>query len=718
MKPDANVAAKPNGAVTSKEPTATAVDGMQAVILSQPSTAVSSSLPKGERSLMPAVALLTTFVGLVCAGTLAYALLRPTPQVVQRYCDSDDCFQHAYMLVLDLNRSADPCADFGEYVCSAWPTTSIYSFNTQQDRWHKWIQESAQLLGSLRVRRGNKAIAKALQLFRLCLKMDAVALQDNFRLLQQFVSDRKLVAPADGTPSAAHQPGVHPLDVLLDLAINWQMPFWFDVRFLRTNGSHLGILIRPGHYEVFWEIAVEKFIMEPLGTQYEDGGDAPRASITNATSSFFVDSAILSELRNVASGPPKSQPVAVRIKEISSVTPSVTSEQWLEFLRKHLAPTFVVTGEDQILLQDEELLVTVNRLLEKYEHEHILTHIARLVNRTFGNVFSKRLQSLPYDDVASLSPLTNVSYACEVQVEDTFRLPIATQRIAKRKLNLYRAAIDDLLGDVMRATISLLRSSTWMDAESKQAAIKRIQDTTIQLWPREQLIHDEDALYSLYEKFPSGSKIYFDELLLVRKATRAVLGTPAYADIMWMPHGGRDPYFAYDAFSNSIHLAMGAVMPSLFYASATKSINYAGAAALLAPLVVSVLNASSVALDANGWTVKRGEPFPARPPCSADVGDRSAYPDVAAIEVAYRAYKDSLERDGLSSDVRVRPFEEFTGEQLFFMSVCRNTCQLQRGTKTSKTCNAALRDFEPFAAAFGCPKGSFMNPDKKCGFFH
>nr|XP_050039775.1 neprilysin-like [Dermacentor andersoni] len=713
MKPDAKLAVRTNGAVTSNEPTTTAADGLQAVILSQPSTAVSSSLPKGERTLMPAVALLTTFAGIVCAGTVAYALLRATPQVVQPDCESDDCFQHAYMLVSDLNRSADPCANFGEYVCSAWLTTSIYSFDTQQDRWHRWIQESAELLGSLRVRRGKEAIAKALALFHLC---SSTSQDDSLRLLQQFVSDRKLGAPVGATTSGARQSSTHPLDALLDLAINWQMPFWFDVRVLKANGSGLGILIRPGHYEVFWDIAVEKFIMEPYGTESKDGGDTHRSSIANATGDFFVDSAILSELRNVASGPPKSQPVAVRIREIASVTPSVRSEQWLEFLRKHLAPTFTVTGEDQILLVDRELLVTVNRLLEKYEHKYILTHIARLVNRTFGNVISKRLQSSAYDEVDSLSPLTKVSYACEVQVEDTFRLPIATQRIANKKLNLYRATIDDLLGDVMRATISLFDSITWMDAQSKQAAIKRIQDTTIHLWPREQLIHDEDALYSLYEKFPSGSKIYFDELLLVRNATRAVLGTPAYADIMWMPHGGRDPYFAYDAFRNSIDLALGAIMPPLFYASATKSINYAGAAALLAPLVASVLNTSSVSLTASGWAVKSGEPFPTRPPCS--VGGRNAYPDVAAIEVAHRAYKDSLERDGLSSDVRVRSFQEFTGEQLFFMSFCHNTCQLERGIKTSETCNVALRDFEPFAAAFKCPKGSFMNPDKKCGFFH
>ncbi|KAH8025924.1 hypothetical protein HPB51_014119 [Rhipicephalus microplus] len=709
---DANAHREKKGIVTSNEPrTATVVDSQHDVVLTPPSPAVSTSLERGDRRLMPAVALLATFAGFVCLATMAYAFLRPKPLVAQPECDSDDCFQHAYMLIFGLNRSTDPCADFGEYVCSAWFTTSIYSFNTQQDRWYKWIQESGRLLGSLRMHRTNEAIAKAIAFFNLCLKISAISSPDNVRLLQQFLKERKIAPPVG---ESAMQPLAHPLDVLLDLSINWQMPFWFNVRVLRTNGSALGILVSPGHYEVFWEIAVEKFITEP---DFEEPGEVTKAGIANATGDFFVDSAILSELRKAVISPPKSQPVAVRIKEISGLTPIVTSGQWLQFLRKHLEPTFAVTGESQILLQDQSLLVTVNRLLEKYEHSDILAHIGRLVNRTVGNVITRKMPSPAYDEYASISPLTNVSYPCEVLVEDTFRLPIAAQHIAKRKLNLHRAAIDDLIGDVMRATISLVSASDWMSADSKHEAIKRVQDTAIHLWPREPIIHDEDALNSLYGTFPSGGDIYFDQLLLVRNATREALGTPAYADLQGIPHGGRDPYITYDTFSNSINLAVGAVLPPLFYPSATKSINYGGIASLLAPLVVGLLNTSSVAANMTGWAVTNGDPFPTRAACSVSVENHDAYPDVAAIEVAYRAYQDALEHDGMSHDIRIRSLEEFSAEQIFFMTLCYNTCRLERGTKTSKVCNA-LRDFEPFAAAFKCPKGSFMNPEKKCGFFH
>ncbi|KAK8777902.1 hypothetical protein V5799_020756 [Amblyomma americanum] len=661
---------------------------------------------------MPVAALLTAFAGFVFMVTAVYALLRPAYQVARPDCDTNDCFQHAYMLVSGLNRSIDPCEDFGAYVCSAWLTTSIYSFNTQQDRWHQWIQASGQLLGYPRVRRHEAAIVRAVELFHLCVNLNATTSRDNLAVLRDFMRARKLVIQ-DGDS----KPKAHPLDVLLDLAINWQMPFWFDVRVLRT-GSILGVLIRSGHYEVFWEEAVETFITESSGHELEDGGRVRGARSTNASGEFFTDSTILAALREVAKGVNVARPLAIRITDIANITPSVNAEQWLSFLSKHLAPTFRVTTNDQILLSDKNLLVTVNRLLETYVQEDLLAHIARLVNRTFSNLINTRLKSSIYNDISPLSPLTNISYACQVQVEDTFKLPIAMRHIMQKKLDQHRSAIDHLIGDVIKAAISLLYSNSWMSNELKEVAIKRMREATVRFWPRDQLMND-DELTKLYNHFPSGSKIYFDELLLVRNATRATLGTPTYEDLTDMPHGGRDPYFTYDTFNNSFTLAVGAAMPPLFYTAAIKSINYGGMASLLAAQVVRSMNVPSVSMDAAaGWTVSSPDKFPTRPPCSDDAGGRSAYPDVASIQVAHRAYRGSLAQDGQSHDVRVRSLEEFTGEQLFFLSFCRNTCHLEHGSKMSKMCNAALRDFEPFAAAFHCSKGSAMNPDRKCTFFN
>ncbi|KAH9361321.1 hypothetical protein HPB48_006883 [Haemaphysalis longicornis] len=635
---------------------------------------------------------------------VAYALLRAGTLRSRADCDTDDCLQHAYMLVAGLNRSLDPCDDFGAFVCSAWFTTSLYSFSKQQDRWFNWIRSSGQLLGAERVRRAVRetALAKAISLFHLCLKINVTTSRDSVKVLREF-----MVAMRIATPEGAPEAEAHPLDVLIDFAVNWQMPFWFDVCLLKA-GSVTGVLIRPGFYDVFWEEAVEKFIARP-DSRATDVGEKPP---TGGSGSFFMDSAILAKLRKVAHDMPRFQPEAIRISEIGSITPNVRVEQWLQFLNKHLAPTFSVTAEDQILLTDRALLVTVNEFFQRYDKKDILAHIARLVNRTFSNIIKTTADMYIYDEYYSLSPLANASYACEIQVEDTYKLPIALKHITAKQLNHHRDNIDSLIGGVRSATISLLNASRWMSAESKAMAIKRVQETTVHLWPREDLTNTGE-LKKLHEKLPSGGKIYFDALLQVRKTMRGALGTPGNADLMWMPHGGRHPYFTYNPFNKSFSLAVGAIMPPLFYISATKSINYGGLGSLFAALVMDSLNVSSVEPNAAGWTVTRRDV--GRPPCHASVSGSYSY--VAAVEVVHKAYKDSLSRDGQSEDVRVYSLGDLTGEQVFFMSLCSSTCQLSNDLKTSEACNRALRNFEPFAAAFKCPKGSAMNTDAKCSFF-
>ncbi|XP_077546780.1 uncharacterized protein LOC144159270 [Haemaphysalis longicornis] len=589
MGPAPEAAIKSNAPTFGSE-TRAVTDGQQPVISQADNT---PSLVQSNRSPLPLAATLTSFVAFVFVAMVAYALLRAGTLRSRADCDTDDCLQHAYMLVAGLNRSLDPCDDFGAFVCSAWFTTSLYSFSKQQDRWFNWIRSSGQLLGAERVRRAVRetALAKAISLFHLCLKINVTTSRDSVKVLREF-----MVAMRIATPEGAPEAEAHPLDVLIDFAVNWQMPFWFDVCLLKA-GSVTGVLIRPGFYDVFWEEAVEKFIARP-DSRATDVGEKPP---TGGSGSFFMDSAILAKLRKVAHDMPRFQPEAIRISEIGSITPN---------------------------------------------------------------------------------------------------------------LNHHRDNIDSLIGGVRSATISLLNASHWMSAESKAMAIKRVQETTVHLWPREDLTNTGE-LKKLHEKLPSGGKIYFDALLQVRKTMRGALGTPGNADLMWMPHGGRHPYFTYNPFNKSFSLAVGAIMPPLFYISATKSINYGGLGSLFAALVMDSLNVSSVEPNAAGWTVTRRDV--GRPPCHASVSGSYSY--VAAVEVVHKAYKDSLSRDGQSEDVRVYSLGDLTGEQVFFMSLCSSTCQLSNDLKTSEACNRALRNFEPFAAAFKCPKGSAMNTDAKCSFF-
>ncbi|KAH8026272.1 hypothetical protein HPB51_017810 [Rhipicephalus microplus] len=63
---------------------------------------------------------------------------------------------------------------------------------------------------------------------------------------------------------------------------------------------------------------------------------------------------------------------------------------------------------------------------------------------------------------------------------------------------------------------------------------------------------------------------------------------------------------------------------------------------------------------------------------------------------------------------RLKGMEQFTGEQVFFMTMCLSLCQEDGPLRSSPPCNAAVRNFAPFATAFNCSRRSAMNPAKKC----
>ncbi|KAH6930083.1 hypothetical protein HPB50_009001 [Hyalomma asiaticum] len=70
-----------------------------------------------------------------------------------------------------------------------------------------------------------------------------------------------------------------------------------------------------------------------------------------------------------------------------------------------------------------------------------------------------------------------------------------------------------------------------------------------------------------------------------------------------------------------------------------------------------------------------------------------------------------------SRDQRLKGMEQYSGEQVFLLTMCHSLCEEDgRGSNWAPACNAAVRESEPFAKAFGCKPGSAMNPKDKCSF--
>ncbi|XP_077563201.1 neprilysin-21-like [Haemaphysalis longicornis] len=102
------------------------------------------------------------------------------------------------------------------------------------------------------------------------------------------------------------------------------------------------------------------------------------------------------------------------------------------------------------------------------------------------------------------------------------------------------------------------------------------------------------------------------------------------------------------------------------------------------------------------------------PSCPREAYNQSSFTSLPALEVAYAAYTQYLNG---TQDGRIKGAENFTPDQLFFLTVCHTLCGEGLENRMLKACNDAVRNFPPFARAFNCPDKSPMNLETKCSFF-
>ncbi|XP_029177304.1 neprilysin-1-like [Nylanderia fulva] len=101
--------------------------------------------------------------------------------------------------------------------------------------------------------------------------------------------------------------------------------------------------------------------------------------------------------------------------------------------------------------------------------------------------------------------------------------------------------------------------------------------------------------------------------------------------------------------------------------------------------------------------------------------------DSAGVTAAYYAYRNKKTKLN-KSEVRLAGLEEFSDDQIFFMSFAHAFCEnvtpqqlqvllLDEHPRGETRIRGSLSNFPEFSAAYNCPAGKGMNPDKKCSLW-
>ncbi|XP_040064975.1 membrane metallo-endopeptidase-like 1 [Ixodes scapularis] len=634
------------------------------------------------------------FIGVVVFFAVHASKIRGNPQAqTKKMCTTIDCVQHKFLLQEGMDASVDPCENFTAHVCGNTKWADVMVSSTEQYMMTKWLKNGALYMSSGIF--NFPVTKKAEALFASCKNTRKSEIED----MRIFMRERGLPWPNKAVTSR------HPLDVVLDLYINWGVVFWFEISLpTLLPGTRSSISFsRSGKAKFARERMLDvKSKMSDIvyAKRFYDISNTKVLNESDLVTLLKNEDAILNIL--VSNIPPKRK--IILMHQIEKLTPNILrDEHWITYLNLHLG-SYKLGAEDKALLEDQQLLIDINMLFHKFSHAELLDHLGWWFVQEYLILASSEASSAlhAYEN----SRESYIAYDCYAEVENHYRNLL----FMERKLAKERGGKDTRIPqEIIEHTVSLLeRNKTWAFGEGSREAVKKVVREISQL-PQ---IPDSDSgesnrhyFETMYNSYPSSERSFMRLWMATATAHKNASGWPLNDTLLRRPVTSSS-IVEYDMWQNTLFVTQSVYNPPAFYENGLQSMNYGGLGTLIALQVVKALNRKDSQVEPSWNPIDNvGEGLGARPACRNV--DHRVLLQIAAVQVAFSAY---LAAGGEKSS-RLKYLENYPLDQVFFYSHCKTMCG------QGDYCSDTLRHLGAFAKAFDCPDNSYMNPPQKCTYF-
>ncbi|KAH7977026.1 hypothetical protein HPB52_023208 [Rhipicephalus sanguineus] len=439
-------------------------------------------------------------------------------------------------------------------------------------------------------------------------------------------------------------------------------------------------------------------------------GDNANEEVGDMSASDF-DKYVFSTLSKLASAYSAGlEPSAIDLMDMDALTPNLESSLWIASLQKHMGSTMNISGTTQVLVADRRLLTTADHFFDKFFHAELLDHMSRCIVNAFSNAIYSAASAEDAGiepNKSMLCPSSAVRARCELQVEFTYRLPLAVNYILCNEMAARQERLLAILNEALRAAVaSLVRIKNPKPSGrmygSIDATINRLQRLNLDVWPSDEVIRkSHDDLDQMYASFPKlvASRSYLEHVFGTRRVLRSLLGSASYPAMMGIgSHGtrSRDGFFCYDPFANAVSVWPGSMQEPLFFVGGTNAMNYGGVGVTFARQLTAAMDVDEVLFDngAGQWLVHHRD--------RANITEDDIVAEQRALGIAYDAFVAHMlfNKSGTRGQ-HVVSLEEFSPEQIFFVSYCHSQCQLLP-TRGQQRCASTVKGFKYFRDAFRC----------------
>ncbi|XP_028391098.1 endothelin-converting enzyme 1-like [Dendronephthya gigantea] len=657
-----------------------------------------------------------------------------------------------------MNRSVDPCEDFYSFACGGWqaktfiPTTetSVHIFWELNNRNKQFMRNLLANPGTKTKYFSNRAVMKAMDYYQACLSEPSVDAQGDIYL-------KEVVAMLGGSNLTTPNWNSSEYDVrkaMLTTVTEFAVQPFFSVDvfpdFANSSRKSFGILEGTiGLSTIFY--------VETNSTQdfYGKTRDSYKRYMVDVMVLFGVDRKDAEKQMNEVYMLEKDiamiyrnhngRPSSTTIRQLSNHT----NFDWYSFL------TGISARQSYNLSKDEVVLVKT---------KDILRHVAALIDSTDPGVLSNYIAWTVVKDVIRHLPNAYVnarlaykrrihgeSYEdlerwdfCYEETKKAFPMAIGLMYVDEKLNPDAKARANEIFEEIRSEFLRELDEQTWMDnATKRNAREKAVASKILVGYP--DFIKNEEKLNAEYEAIQVNRSEHLRTVFSTKTAAymKKVADYKKPVDRDAFSHSPADVNaFHYPQENKNIFLA-GILNPPFYSDRNLRASNYGGIGMVAGHELTHGFDSTGRFYDKDGnsrnwWTRNSSIEFSRKSKCIIDqygsfemfgknvngiltLGETIA--DNGGLKFAYEAYKQWVAKNGEEQRL---PGLDYTPYQLFFLSYAQEWCSKytlpgaldQLDNKPWPPMNlrveGAIMNSEGFAEAFRCPRGSRMNPEKKC----
>nr|CAD7393457.1 unnamed protein product [Timema cristinae] len=306
----------------------------------------------------------------------------------------------------------------------------------------------------------------------------------------------------------------------------------------------------------------------------------------------------------------------------------------------------------------------------------------------------------------------------------------------------------EMVQDIRNQFLDILKTIDWMDDETRMKGIDKAKSMSVHIAYPDELL-DNSKLEKFYQNLEINPDLYLESILNLTKFGTSYsfgrLRQPVNKS-EWITHGRPAVVNAYySSIENSIQFPAGILQGHFFNSDRPRYMNYGAIGFVIGHEITHGFDDQGRQFDKNGnlvdwWQAVTMKKYLAKTRCVIEQygnytdehtglklngintqGENIA--DNGGLKEAYRAYLAWVDRNHVEQTL---PGLDYNPRQMFWISAAQTWCSKYRTEAMHQRIITGVHspgrfrvqgpcsNLEEFSKDFNCPRGSAMNPEKKC----